>query len=70
MDAGSIDPRAAVDHVRRQLFGHLFVGELGGIEEHIVIQHVVADRHQIHPVAGFRRLQQAALVHVLILKPE
>jgi hypothetical protein len=42
---------------------------LAGVVEHVVIEHVVAHRQQVHPVARFRHLQQPALVHVLIIEP-
>ncbi len=57
---------AACGQVCRQLL----VRQLGCVKEHIVIEYVVVDGDQVHPIARLRYLQQAALVHVLVVKPK
>ena len=52
------------------LLCQLLVGEHGRIVEHVVVEDVIADVQQIHPVARFGDLQQPALVHVLVFEPD
>jgi len=48
---------------------HLLVCQCCSIIQHIIVQRVVADGNQVHPVARLRDLQQTALVHILVLQP-
>ena len=70
VDIGRVDAGLVAGRRRGLKPRQFFMRQLGGVIKHIVIEHVVAHRQQIHPVARLRDLHQPALVHVLIIEPE
>ncbi len=70
VDTGRIDVAVERGHRIRLEQRQLFVRQLGRIIEYVVVEHVISDGEQVHPIARFGNLHQPALVHILVVEPE